>query len=185
MKNIVIIDASPRKGGNTDVMADAVAAAIEAAGASVTRCHIRDAKINPCLGCNACKGDSYACIQKDDMPALVEALSDADGIVFGSPIYFGNITGPGKTFIDRLYCLFNPAKGMLARKAGKKAGVILCSSAPADYTAVSDSLAGAFAVCGATGERKTVLANGLAAGPAKDNADLLAKAADLGKWIGE
>ena len=182
MKNIGIIDGSPRKGGNTDVMADAVAAAVEAAGASVTRCHIRDAKINPCLGCNACKGASYACVQKDDMPALVEALSDADGIVFASPIYFGNITGPAKTFIDRLYCLFNPAKGMLARKAGKKAGVILCSSAPADYTAVSDGLNGAFAVCGAT-ERQTLLANGLAACPAKDNAELLAKAADLAKWI--
>ena len=35
MKNIVIIDASPRKGGNTDVMAVAVAAAIEAAGGSI------------------------------------------------------------------------------------------------------------------------------------------------------
>ena len=45
-------------------------------------------------------------------------------------------------------------------------------------------LNGAFAICGA-GDRQTLLANGLAAGPAKDNADLLAKAADLGKWIVE
>ena len=184
MKNIVVIDASPRKGGNTDVMTDAVVASLEAAGASVTRCHIRDAKIRPCLGCNACKGASYTCVQKDDMPALVEALSDADGIVFASPIYFGYITGPAKVFIDRLYCLFNPAKGMLARKTGKKVGVFLCSNAPADYSSVSEMFNGAFAICGA-GDRQTLLANGLAAGPAKDNADLLAKAADLGKWIVE
>lgn len=182
MKNIVVIDASPRKGGNTDVMADAVVTAIEATGAQVTRCHLREAKINPCLGCNACKGKSYTCVQKDDMPALVEALSDCDGIIFASPIYFGYITGPGKTFIDRLYCLYNPAKGMLARKADKKVGVVLCSNAPADYTSVSDMINGGFAVCGAT-ERQTLLANGLAAGPAKDNADLMAKAAELGKWI--
>lgn len=182
MKKIVVIDASPRKGGNTDTMTDAAIAAMESAGAEVMHCHIRDAKINPCLGCNACKGASYACVQKDDMPALVEQLSDCDGIVFASPVYFGYITGPAKIFIDRLYCLFNPAKGLLCRNNGKKVGVILTSSAPADYTNISDMVGSAFALCGAP-ERKTVLAGGTAQAACKDNAEQLAQAAELGKWI--
>ena len=78
MKNIVIIDASPRKGGNTDVLTDAAAAAIEAAGASVTRCHIRDAKINPCLGCNACV---VYCPKKAVQYKTPEAYAKLDNII--------------------------------------------------------------------------------------------------------
>lgn len=182
MKHILVIDASPRKGGNTDVMADATAAALEKAGAKVSRYHIRDMKIQPCLGCNACKGASYVCVQKDDMPALVESLSDCDGIVFASPVYFGYVSGPAKILIDRLYCLFNPAKGLLCRNNGKKVGVILTSSSPSDYSGITEQIASAFALCGAP-QHKTLLAGGTSKTACKDNAQQLADAADLANWI--
>ena len=88
--NILILSGSPRKGGNTDLLVEAFVK-----GASqkhhVEVVSVRDYKVNPCMGCNACfKNKDNTCAQKDDMPLVYEKMSQADMLVIASPVYLEN-----------------------------------------------------------------------------------------------
>jgi len=101
--NILILSGSPRKDGNTELLADAFAK-----GASehhhVEVVSVRDVKVNPCLGCNACfMGEGNFCAQKDDMPVIYERMSQADMLVIASPVYFYGISAQLKAVIDRFH----------------------------------------------------------------------------------
>ena len=75
--NILILSGSPRKGGNTDLLVEAFVK-----GASqkhhVEVVPVRDYKVNPCMGCNACfRNEQHLCAQKDDMAIIYEKMSQA------------------------------------------------------------------------------------------------------------
>ena len=99
---IVILTGSPRKGGNTDIMAKTFADAA-AEHHTVTMLNIAALNIRGCLGCGYCWKHSGECVQKDDMAQVWAQLNDADMVVFASPIYWFDITAQMKTVIDRLY----------------------------------------------------------------------------------
>lgn len=101
--NILILSGSPRKGGNTDLLVDAFVK-----GASqkhhVEVVSVRDFKVNPCKGCNACfRNDGNTCVQKDDMPLIYDQLAIADMLVIASPVYFYGLSAQLKAVIDRLH----------------------------------------------------------------------------------
>ena len=101
--NILILSGSPRKGGNTDLLVEAFVK-----GASqkhhVEVVSVRDYKVNPCMGCNACfKNKDKTCAQKDDMPLIYEKMSQADMLVIASPVYFYGLSAQLKTVIDRFH----------------------------------------------------------------------------------
>lgn len=102
--NILIVIGSSRKNGNTDQLASAFQHGAETAGHRIERIFLGDKTVNGCRGCNACR---YAkpCVLKDDFPAMVPAIRNADLIVFASPLYFWTISARLKAFIERFYCL--------------------------------------------------------------------------------
>ena len=104
--NILILSGSPRKGGNTELLAEAFAK-----GASehhhVEIVSVRDYHVNPCLGCNACFKTNGICAQKDDMTIIYEKMSLADMLVIASPVYFYGLSAQLKAVIDRLH---NPVR---------------------------------------------------------------------------
>lgn len=99
-----------------------IEAAHEAAmekGADVEFINIAKLNIKGCLGCTECKKDQTTfCCQKDDMAGLYTKLNEADVILLGSPVYFGDITGQNKCFVDRMYAYLGPAGSRL--KKGKQ-----------------------------------------------------------------
>ena len=99
---ILIISGSHRKGGNTELLAEAFAKGA-AAHHHVEIVSVRDYKVNPCLGCNACFKTNGVCAQKDDMTILYEKMSQADMLVIASPVYFYGISAQLKAFIDRFH----------------------------------------------------------------------------------
>ena len=101
--NILIISGSPRKGGNTEMLVDAFAkGTMEHHQVEIVS--VRDYKVNPCLGCNACfTNDDHTCVQKDDMSAIYEKMSQADMFVIASPVYFYGISAQLKAVIDRFH----------------------------------------------------------------------------------
>lgn len=99
-KNVLIISASPRKGGNSDLLCDRFLAGAREAGHQAEKIFLRDKKINYCLGCGVCN-TTHACVQKDDMAPLLDKMVNADVIVFATPVYFYSCDGQLKTFIDR------------------------------------------------------------------------------------
>ena len=100
--NILILSGSPRKGGNTELLAEAFA---KGAGMHhhVEIVSVRDYKVNPCLGCNACFKTDGICAQKDDMAVIYEKVSQADMLVIASPVYFYGISAQLKAIIDRFH----------------------------------------------------------------------------------
>ena len=87
--NILILQASPRKNGNTAWMAEEYKKAAEAAGHQATIVDVAHKKIAGCLACEYChtKGNG-ACIQKDDMQDLYPLMAEAEVLVLAAPIYY-------------------------------------------------------------------------------------------------
>ena len=101
--NILILSGSPRKGGNTELLAEAFAKGA-AMHNQVEVVSVRDFKVNPCLGCNACfKSEDNTCAQKDDMAVIYEKMGQADMLVIASPVYFYGISAQLKAVIDRFH----------------------------------------------------------------------------------
>ncbi len=107
--NIYAINASPRKKGNTaTILQHVLDGAVEAGKGSVQTelIHLYSYQYTGCKSCFACKlknGKSYGkCAVKDDITPILEKLSQADAIVFGSPIYFGGVSGMLRCFEERL-----------------------------------------------------------------------------------
>ena len=103
MSRIVILVGSIRKGGNTDLLAQAFA---EGAGKNnmVEIVSVADCKVSPCVGCNSCfTREGNQCFQKDDMTEIYEKLKIADMVVIASPVYFYGISAQLKAIVDRLH----------------------------------------------------------------------------------
>lgn len=104
-KKVLVITSSFRKNGNTDILADQFARGARENGNDVEVIHLRDYKLNYCMGCWACV-KLGRCIQKDDFNALFPKLMEADAICFAAPTYFYNVDGRMKTFFDRCVTIY-------------------------------------------------------------------------------
>ena len=100
MKNILVISASPRKGGNSDVLCDEFIKGAQQAGHKVEKIFLRNFKVNYCTGCGVCNS-THKCVQKDDMAEIMDKMVNADVIVFATPVYFYTMDAQLKTLIDR------------------------------------------------------------------------------------
>lgn len=101
MKILALIG-SPRRGGNTDILADQILLGAKTMGHATEKLCLYDYEILPCIDCRGCKRDEYACVLKDGMEKLYEKLQDCDLIIFGTPIYWYGPTAKMKLLIDRL-----------------------------------------------------------------------------------
>lgn len=126
---ITILNGSPRAGGNTEIMAKAFEKGALEAGHQVTLINLAGKKIAGCLGCQYCFAHDGACVQKDDMAAILERIDETDLLVFASPIYWFDMTSQLKSVIDRMYA--RAMKGFSL----KKTGLLLDSGSPGVYDA--------------------------------------------------
>ncbi len=99
-KKILILCASPRRGGNSETLADEFARGATEAGNSVRKIALGEKKINYCKACYAC-AENGECVQKDDMAEIIDKMISADVIVFATPVYFYSMSGQMKVLIDR------------------------------------------------------------------------------------
>lgn len=184
MKRIIIINGSPRKGGNSDHITDLAVQELEKSGAQVEVFQVRSHETKNCVACDTCKTTGH-CIHHDDAAALIENSVTCDGILFISPLYFGAAPGTLKILIDRFYSLFNPAKGISATSIEKKCGIVLTYGSTPDHEA--EQAASLFALCGTVagfGSVKTVLCGNENPKDAfVNNPDYQAKVRELIDWM--
>jgi multimeric flavodoxin WrbA len=102
-KKITVLTGSPRRGGNTDLLAEAFIKGAAAAGNEVFRFDTAALNIAPCVDCKYCFANEGDCQQKDDMQEIYAALRQSDTLVFASPVYWFDFTAQIKLAIDRLY----------------------------------------------------------------------------------
>lgn len=99
-KNVLILSASPRKGGNSDLLCDQFLLGAQESGNRAEKVFLRDREIGYCLGCEACQ-QSGVCVRKDDMADILDKMIAADVIVMATPVYFYTMDAQMKTLIDR------------------------------------------------------------------------------------
>jgi multimeric flavodoxin WrbA len=104
--NVLAFLGSPRKGGNSEVLLQAVLQGVAAAGGRTEVIRLCDLDIHPCLNCGGCD-DTGVCVVTDDMVPLYEKIMAAPRIILASPIFFYGITAQAKAFIDRGQALWN------------------------------------------------------------------------------
>jgi len=121
MKGLGIF-ASPRKGGNTELLLEELLKGAEKAGASVERLYLSDFIITPCKECHGCD-NTGSCVILDDMEKIYPKLLEADAVVLASPIFFYGVTAWAKALIDRSqafwarkYLLKDPSFGREGKK---------------------------------------------------------------------
>ena len=104
-KKILVLSTSPRKGGNSEALADEFVRGAQEAGHSVEKITLYDKTIGFCKGCLSCL-NTRRCVIRDDADAIAQAMLDADVIAFATPIYYYGMCGQMKTLLDRANPLF-------------------------------------------------------------------------------
>ena len=110
-KNILLISASPRKGGNSDLLCDEFMRGARAAGHNAEKIRLSEKRINYCTGCCTCISRQGTCVQQDDMNEIFKKILAADVLVLASPVYFHAMNGQMKTFIDRICPIYTRING--------------------------------------------------------------------------
>ncbi len=100
---IVALNGSPHREGNTAFLLETALAAAGEAGADTELVHVETVlasqKIPYCQACvSPCSG---ACYRGTDLEAVFDRMRRADGIILGSPVYFGTVSAPLKGFWDK------------------------------------------------------------------------------------
>jgi len=122
-KNILVLTGSPRKGGNSDKMADAFIRGAEKAGHNkITKIEAASLNLSPCKACDACYKNENACCVNDDYNKVAPLLEKADVIVFATPIYFYSFPAQIKMIIDKFNSFFIGQKPI----QGKESVIMVC-----------------------------------------------------------
>jgi len=123
---ILGISGSPRVTGNTAFAVQHALRVIESEGAEINYISLAKKDFGPCIGCWKCE-ESYRCWQEDSMTEILEAMRWCDGLLIGSPVYFGMISGQLKVMMDRTIPL-RPNYGDELPMSGKVGGAIACAA---------------------------------------------------------
>lgn len=105
MKNIVIINSTLRRNGNSEALAKQFALGATEVGNNVKTVNLREIQLKYCIGCLSCL-KTGKCVQNDGINELLPVVQNADILVFATPIYYYSICGQLKTFLDRMNPLY-------------------------------------------------------------------------------
>lgn len=100
-KKVLILSASPRRGGNSDLLCDQFAAGARESGHDVEKLFLRNHEIGYCVACDYCGKSGGICAHGDDMGEILQKMIKADVLVMATPVYFYTMDAQMKTLIDR------------------------------------------------------------------------------------
>ena len=135
---IIAINGSPRKGWNTDILLHKAMEGAESVGAETELIHLYDLDFKGCRSCLACKVKDGAslghCAVQDGLQPVLKKIAESDGLLLGSPVYFGDVTAQLRGLVERLiYPYANFDGGKMLFQGNLKVGSIYTMNAPAGY----------------------------------------------------
>jgi multimeric flavodoxin WrbA len=95
---------SPRKNGNTEILMREALRIARDAGGGTDMFLMSEKQVAPCDACGTCF-EVGSCVVQDDMQELYDLMERADGIIIGSPVYFGSVSAQTKAIMDRMFAL--------------------------------------------------------------------------------
>ena len=135
--NIVILNGSPRKQGNTHHALATIAQGITDNTSNIIEMiDVTRLNIAGCTACDACLGNGGNCVHPDDSKSVIDKISAADMLIFGSPVYWWGVSTQLKAVIDKFY-----SKSEELKTQKKKFAVVAVGqdSVPAkQYTLIHD-----------------------------------------------
>ena len=129
---VIGVSGSPRKKGNTDFLIQLALDAIRKEGIDTEKITLADKTISPCNACMACKKDKNRCAIEDDFEAIFSKIREADGLILGTPVYFGSATPNIKSFMDRAGYVCRQGDNVFYRKVG--APIVVARRAGQNFT---------------------------------------------------
>jgi multimeric flavodoxin WrbA len=128
------ISGSPRRGGNTDILIETALAELATAGIQPEFISLADRPVKPCVACRGCfSADEIRCVQEDPaFEGVLEKFAAADGILVGSPVYFGSATPQIIALLDRVGYVARRHPELLRRKVG--AAIVVARRAGQNFT---------------------------------------------------
>lgn len=128
-QKVLLVNGSPHRNGNTFTALSEVAKTLEEEGISSEIVHIGNRPVQGCIGCYKCKEKGICVFQDETYLKLRDKLEAADGIIIGSPVYFGGPSGSLCALLDRL---FYSSGGLAQYKPA--ASVVVCRRGGATAT---------------------------------------------------
>lgn len=145
MVKIIGIVGSPRNESNTEILVNNALKSAQEAGADIDVINLGSAEIEPCIACDICKSTGECAIY-DDMQEITKKLREAQGIILGSPVYFGNVSSQMKIFMDRSrplridFKLKDKVAGAISVGASRNGGQETTISAMHEFLLIHDAV---------------------------------------------
>jgi multimeric flavodoxin WrbA len=176
---VVAVIGSPRHRGNTATLVEAALEELERGGCECTRIMLADKRIEFCSGHVFC--GERACPHDDDMAGILEQVYAADGLILATPIYYENVSGQMKTFMDRNATRYYHEEWLTPKVVGL---IAVAAESSADDTLAAMRR---FVALSNPEELPVVALGGCAdkPGEAAQDAELMAKARALGRSMAE
>ncbi len=123
---VIAINGSPRKNGNTSHALNSMQDIFIKNDIEFEVIHLGNKPISNCIACNACdKLDGKCSLKNDIHNEVCDKIANADGVIFGAPVYYAGIAGGMKSFMDRFFrtnskkLAFKPVAGLcVLRRSG-------------------------------------------------------------------
>ncbi|MEE0957540.1 MAG: flavodoxin family protein [Ruminococcus sp.] len=132
MAKVLLLNGSPHSNGCTAAALDEMVRVFKKEGIETETVHVGNKAIRGCIGCNRC-GSLGKCVFDDLVNETAPKFETADGLVIGSPVYYGSPNGTILAFLDRLFYSTQFSKHM-------KVGAAVVSCRRGGNTASFDAL---------------------------------------------
>jgi multimeric flavodoxin WrbA len=114
---VIAISGSPRKQGNTEILAAHTLKAIAEEGIETELISLAGKDIGPCSACMACTKEDFCAIE-DDLQPIYLKMKAAQGIILASPVYYGSATALIKALMERAGFMARHSRNAFAGKVG-------------------------------------------------------------------
>jgi multimeric flavodoxin WrbA len=129
---VLAISGSPRPQGNTHLLLNKALEVLGREGIETAYISLHDKTISPCIACLKCAKDKNRCAQEDDFAPVFEAMGKADGLIVGSPVYFGSATPNLMALLDRAGYVAKNGDNVFFRKVGSP--IVVARRAGVNFT---------------------------------------------------
>ncbi len=129
---VLAISGSPRLQGNTHLLLHKALEVLAKEGFETEYISLHDKNISGCSACLKCATDKNRCAQEDDFAEVFEAMGQADGLIVGSPVYFGSATPEIMALLDRAGYVARNGDNVFFRKVGSP--IVVARRAGVNFT---------------------------------------------------
>jgi len=129
---VLAISGSPRPEGNTWHLLSEALKVLAQQGLETEYISLHDKEILPCKACLTCAKEKNRCVQEDDFMPIFTAMARADGLLVGSPVYFGSATPNLMALLDRAGYVARQGDNVFFRKVGSP--VVVARRAGVNFT---------------------------------------------------